>query len=87
MSLTIRGPRVVVETIAQDRHEHASGLVTVESYAPEVMGTIVAAGDVRDVQVGDTVLFPPSAGQVVEWEEGRFVVLREDELLAIWEDA
>lgn len=83
--LTVRGPRVLVEAEDQSITERDSGIVTVEQYLPEVTGVIVAAGDVRDVAVGDAVIFPPSAGQVVEWDGRRYLALREDELLAVVE--
>lgn len=85
MSLTVRGPRVLVETEDHSITEHPSGIVTVASYAPEVVGVIVAAGTVREVAVGQAVIFPPSAGQAVEWEGRRYVALTEDELLAVVE--
>ena len=85
MSLTVRGDRVLVVPESQEVYEQPSGLVTVESYAPEVLGTVVACGDVRDVRVGDVVLFPPSAGQHLEYDETRYLVLHESEVLATWE--
>ena len=87
MTLTVRGDRVLVETVDQSTTEHASGIVSIEAYRPDVMGTIVACGDVRDVQVGDVVLFPPSAGQVLEYDGQRYLVLAEDELIAVLEAA
>lgn len=85
MSLTVRGPRVLVEAEDQSITERESGIVTVEQDLPDVVGVIVAAGTVWDVTVGDAVIFPPSAGQVVEWGGRRYVALREDELLAVVE--
>lgn len=87
MSLTVFGPRVLVKAEDQSVTERASGLVTIESYAPEVVGTIVAVGDVCDVQVNDVVLFSPEAGQVLDYGRDRYLVLSEDELLAVWERA
>ncbi len=83
--LMVRGPRVLVETEDQTRTEHASGLITIESEAPSAVGRIVHAGDVRDVSVGDVVLFLPSAGTVLDYHDTRYLVLHEDELDAVLE--
>jgi co-chaperonin GroES (HSP10) len=84
--LGVRGNRVLVKPEDQSVTERDSGIVTIEHYAPEVIGTIVACGDVVDVKVDDVVLFPPSAGQVVEHENERYLVLTEDELIAVLEE-
>lgn len=81
----MRGNRVLVATEDQSVTEHASGIVIVEDHAPSVMGTIVACGDVRDVQIEDVVLFPPEAGQELEHEGQRYLILTEDELIAVLE--
>lgn len=65
--------------------EHASGLVIIEDYAPSVLGTIVACGDVRDVSDGDVVVFPPEAGTELEYQDQRYLVLTEAELIAVLE--
>lgn len=86
MSLTVFGNRVLVKAEDQSVTERDSGIVTIESYAPEVIGTIVAVGDVRDVKVDDVVLFSPEAGQVLDHDHARYLVLAEDELLAVVEN-
>ena len=63
----------------------ASGLVGIESYAPSVMGTVVACGDVQAVKLDDVVLFAPEAGQEVEYQDRQYLVLTEDELIAVLE--
>ena len=83
MSLMIRGDRVIVKAAEQPTMQN--GLHLPDSYAPDVMGTVIAAGSVRDVQVDDVVIFPPSAGQVLEYESARYLVLHEDELIAVVE--
>lgn len=86
MSLTVFGPRVLVKAEDQSVTERDSGIVTIEQHAPEVIGTIVAVGDVREVKVDDVVLFSPDAGQVLDHEDTRYLVLAEDELLAVVEN-
>lgn len=81
----MRGHRVLVRPEDQSVTEHASGLVVIEDYAPSVMGRIVACGDVQGVREGDVVLFPPEAGQELEFQDRRYLVLTEDELIAVWE--
>lgn len=83
MSLLIRGDRVIVKAAPQPTE--INGLYVPDSYAPDVIGTVIACGDVRDVQVDDVVIWPPSAGQVLEYENERYLVLREAELLAVVE--
>jgi chaperonin GroES len=78
-----RGDRVIVKPENQQEYEH-SGLYVVDHYAPDVMGTVIACGP-GDVKVDDVVLFPPTAGQVLEHGGERYLVLREDELIAVVE--
>ena len=83
MSLMIRGDRVIVK--AAEPPTEINGLYVPDSYAPDVIGTVIACGDVQDVQVDDVVIWPPSAGQVLEYENARYLVLTESELLAVVE--
>lgn len=85
MSLQVRGSRVLVAPERQDVYERPDGLVTVEAYAPEVMGRVVAVGDVTEVAIGDVVVFAPSAGQVMDYDQQRYLVLDESDVLAVME--
>ena len=89
MSLTVRGTKVLVETEDQSVTEQPSGIVTVESYAPEVVGRVVAmgvdVGKVSEVEVGDVVFFSPEAGMPLDFQTKRYLVMDESELLGIWE--
>jgi len=84
VNLTVRGKRVLVVTEDQSITERPSGLVLVEAYAPDVVGTVVAVGDVQDVGLGDVVLFPADAGLPLEYDGLSYLVLAEDELLAVY---
>lgn len=79
----------------------ASGLHLVEHWRPENLGTVIATGPYSEtecpeclhrhsvpmsVEVGDTVLFPQNAGQEVTVGEDRYLLLRETDLIAVWED-
>lgn len=84
--LRMTGSRVLVKTEDQTEHQNASGVIVVESYAPEVIGTVISCGDVRDVKPGDVVLFAPQAGSLMELQGSRYLVLHEDEILAVWDE-
>ena len=86
MTLAVRGNRVLVQAVDQSITSE-NGLFVLHYYAPDVMGTIIAAGTVLDVSVGDVVIFPPSAGQVVEFNDTRYLSMTEDEILAVVEGA
>jgi len=87
VELAVRGDRVIVRAEDQSQRTRPSGLIAVSAYSPDVIGTVTATGDgVRDVQTGDVVLFTPEAGQVMEYQGIRYLVLHEDELLAIWHE-
>lgn len=81
----MHGQRVIVATEDQSRTERPSGLVTIEAYAPDVIGRVVACAEGLDVTVDDVVIFPPSAGQVLVWEDTRYLVLQPDDILAIYD--
>ena len=85
VELTVRGPKVLVQVDAPTETVTPSGIIAVESHNPGVIGTVVAAGTVREVKAGDIVLFPPEAGQPLDWQAHTYLVLDEDELIAIWD--
>ena len=76
-----------------------AGVLMIRDYKdPDVQGDVLALGaraaDVcscgrartPDVSVGDRVLFPPSAGQVVVVDGERLLMVPIDQVLAILED-
>lgn len=85
MTLQVIGDRVIVQTEDQSVTERPSGIVTVESYAPNVVGTVIACAEGHDITPGDVVIFPPSAGQPLEWNAEPYLVLGADEILAVYE--
>ena len=84
MNLTVKGDRVLVKPESQREYEHG-GLYVADDDAPDAIGTVIACGTVTDVHPDDVVVFPPSAGQVLEYQGERYLVLHEDELLAVVE--
>lgn len=81
------GSRVLVRAEDQKEHQNRSGVIVVESYAPEVIGTVIATGDVTEVNPGDVVLFTPESGREMEWNGTTYLVLDESEILAVWDEA
>lgn len=87
LALQVRGQRVLIRAEDQKETTTASGLIAVSHHAPDVIGTVIAVGsDVVDVNPGDVVLFPPEAGQVMEYGGERYLVLVEDEIVARWDE-
>lgn len=88
MSLAVRGDRVLIAPINQRERTTTSGVLTIEHDTPDVIGRIVSAGaEVDEVGIDDVVIFPPRAGQRVEFQGERYLMLRSDELLGVWESA
>lgn len=85
--MQVVGERVIVRIEDQTVTERASGLVTIEHYAPNVVGVVTACADGLDVQVDNVVIFAPSAGQAIEWQGETLLVLEPDEILAVYEGA
>lgn len=87
IELSVRGARVLIRAEDQKETVRASGLIAVQSYAPDVIGTVEAIGDdVREVKAGDVVLFAPEAGQEMDFGGQKYLVLTEDEILAVWDE-
>jgi co-chaperonin GroES (HSP10) len=87
VELSVRGSRVLIRAEDQRETTRPSGLIAVSSYAPDVIGTVEAIGDdVREVQAGDVVLFAPEAGIEMDFGGQKYLVLTEDEILAIWDE-
>lgn len=86
VELSVRGSRVLVLAEKQGEYAQSNGLILVESYAPEVIGRVVAiGGDVIEVAPDDVVLFTPQAGREMDFNGTSYLVLDEDEILAKWE--
>ncbi len=66
-----------------------SGLVVVTEPGPDVMGTVVRLGVgpcTRGLSHGDTVLFPPTAGQELTIDGERLLMVPAEDILAILEE-
>lgn len=86
LELSVRGQRLLVQMDRQEESVTPTGIITVESHAPGVIGTVIHCGeDVIDVKKGDVVLFAPQAGRTMAFQGTEYLVLDEDEVLAIWD--
>jgi len=66
--------------------ETQTGIIVTQTWQPETTGVIAAIGEkVREVKVGDHVVFGWQAGQEVTLDlgESRYLLMREADLLAI----
>lgn len=85
------GARVLVEPLAP-KTVTESGIELVEHAHPETMGRVVRCGEVLPplppdaVQPGDVVLFSWQAGQELLLEERRYLMLHQDDILAVVEE-
>lgn len=87
VELSVRGQRVLIKAEDQRETTTLSGVIAVEAYAPDVIGTVIAIGDrVLDVNPGDVVLFTPDAGQEMDYAGHKYLILVEDEILARWDE-
>ena len=86
VQLQVFGPRLLVQMAKQTETQTPSGVIAVASHDPGVIGTVMHCGeDVADVQVGDVVLFPPNAGQEMTFDGETFLVIEEEEVIAVWD--
>lgn len=87
IELSVRGPRVLIKPEDQRETIRGSGLIAVQAYAPDVIGTVIAVGDrVTEVKPGDVVLFTPEAGREMDFAGDKYLVLDEDEILMTWDE-
>ena len=86
ISLHMIGDRVLVKAENQQEHTTPKGVIVVESYAPEVLGTVISCGDNLDVKRGDIVLFTKESGTSMELQGSHYLVLKESEILAVWDE-
>jgi len=86
VNLAVLGDRVLVRAVPREETITDSGLIALPEESADVMGTVIACADGLDVKTEDVVIFPPSAGQVLEHEGERYIVLGHDEILAVVEE-
>lgn len=77
--------RVIVQPEHQGEYETASGLYVADDGALPAIGTVVSVGAVDAVAVDDVVIFSPLAGSRLDHAGASLLVLKADDILAIWE--
>lgn len=86
MITALVGDRVLVAPISQKEHVTESGILALDQDAPDVMGRVVVCPQSNaDVKVDDVVLFSPFAGQRLDYEGEKYLMLRAEEILGVWE--
>lgn len=80
--------RVIVKPVTQKEYTTDSGLYVADDHAAETaenMGWVVATHERSAVKVDDVVIFSPEAGLPLEHDGEVYRVLKEDDVLAVWE--
>lgn len=89
MNMIPLGDRVLIRP-AKRPEQTESGLLVSEHRKPDTAGWVVGVGGEthRDpcVKVGDYVLFSWQSGQELDFDEERFLIMRESEILAVVEE-
>lgn len=86
------GARVLIEPLSP-KTVTESGIELIEAFHPETMGRVVRCGETvpplppDSVKPGDVVLFSWQAGQELMLEDRRYLMLHQDDILAIVEES
>jgi co-chaperonin GroES (HSP10) len=65
--------------------ELPSGIVLPDQGLHHDRGAVIAAGDGSELSVGDFVLFPPFIGQTTEFEGEKLRVIKESDILGVFD--
>lgn len=91
LELVPLGARVLIEPLAP-KTVTASGIELVEHWHPETMGRVVRCGETLPplppdaVKPGDVVLFSWQDGQELLLQDRRYLMLHQDDILAVVEE-
>ncbi len=94
MSLRPLHDRILVERLDEAEQQSSGGIIIPDSAKEKPQqGKVIAAGNGKkkddgtvvplDVKVGDTILFGKYSGNEVTVEDNEYLIMREDEALAI----
>jgi chaperonin GroES len=97
MNLRPLHDRILVERV-EEKEQKKGGIIIPDSAKEKPQeGKVVAVGNGKrledgttvplDVKAGDRILFGKYAGSEIKVEENEYLILREDEVLAVIEDA
>ena len=84
--MKIFGPRLIIEVDqAEEIKQTDSGIfvpVNVSNQKPD-RGVVVYVGDVKDVSVGDTIVFEAFSAQDITIQDKKYIVVKEEHLIAL----
>jgi chaperonin GroES len=97
MNLRPLHDRILIERV-EEKEQKKGGIIIPDSAKEKPQeGKVVAVGNGKrledgttvplDVKAGDRILFGKYAGSEIKVEENEYLILREDEVLAVIEDA
>lgn len=77
--------RIIVKPEQQDEYQSASGLYVADHDAQSSIGRVKFVGEDSQFQPNDVVIFSPLMGSRMDHDGESYLVLREDDILAVWE--
>lgn len=77
--------RVIVKPEYSDESKSDGGLHLPDHDQYRVVGRVVSVGHVSEIAPDDVVIFSPLAGSRLDHDGESYLVLREDDILAVWE--
>lgn len=77
--------RVIVKTADQTESRTDAGLHVIDEGAKRVIGTVISVGHVSEIRPDDIVIFSPHSGSRLDYDGESYLVLREEDILAVWE--
>ena len=88
--------RIIVERLEEDEQQVGGIIIPDTAKEKPQQGKVIAAGKGKvkddgnitplDVQEGDTILFGKYSGQEIKLDGTEYLIMREDEVLAVVED-
>ena len=88
--------RILVKRLAEGEEKHGSIIIPDSAKEKPQQGKVIAAGNGKskddgkrvplDVKAGDLILFGKYSGQEIKLDGEEFLIMREDEVLAVIED-
>jgi chaperonin GroES len=97
MNLRPLHDRILVERVEEQEQKRGGIIIPDSAKEKPQEGKVVAVGNGKrledgttvplDVKAGDRILFGKYAGSEIKVEENEYLILREDEVLAVIEDA
>ena len=77
--------RIIVKPEAQQTFTTDAGIVGLDEYTPPGIGRVKFVGEASLFQPEDVVIFSPVDGSRLDHDGEQYLVLKEDDILAVWE--